>query len=159
MMKNSSISFIISVLGICVVFAGCWSSNNRSEKSGSEGPLVLNVLDEELYDDCHIPGSIQVDFDRVEAYLKNIPQEREIIVYCSNYMCTASHFVVQKLLDAGYTHAKVYAAGMAGWIQAGYPIEGPAQAPYLKKEVPIVNESHDFPTISTKELAERLKMV
>jgi rhodanese-related sulfurtransferase len=153
-MKNKGISFILSGLVICVLTSGCWSSNKKAR-----GPLVINVLDKALYDDCHIPGSIQVDFDRVESHLKNTPKVREIIVYCSNSMCTASHFVVQKLLDVGYTNAKVYAAGMAGWFLAGYPVEGPAQAPYLKKALPIADEAHAFPTISTKELAERLKMV
>ena len=88
-----------------------------------------------------------------------MPKDREIIIYCSNYMCTASHFAVQKLLDAGYTKVYVYAAGMAGWFLAGYPVEGAAQAPYLHKEVPMHDESDHLPTITTKELAERLKMV
>ena len=134
---------------------GCWSAAPREQK-----PLVINVLDKTLYDDCHIPGSVQVDFDKVDRYVANLPQSTPIIIYCSNYACMTSHFVARRLREKKYTQVQVYAGGMAEWFLKGYPVEGPAQATYLHKEVmPQEEESDEIPKISIRELAELLKIV
>jgi rhodanese-related sulfurtransferase len=118
------------------------------------------VLEKALYDDCHIPFSVHVPFDKVEAYVHTLPKDTHIIVYCSNYTCSTSHFVVQKLREKGYTCAFVYAGGMAEWFLAGYPVEGNASADYLRKEVSIPDDVFsDVPTINMKELASILKIV
>lgn len=139
---------------LCIT--GCFTKQQPQEL----GPLVINVLDKKLYDDCHIPGSIQVDFDKVEQYVSNYPKDHTIVVYCSNYTCMTSHFVANKLIEKEYTQVQVYAGGMAAWYQAGYPVEGPAQQPYLHKEVEFDFKDVDkLPKIETKELAELLKIV
>jgi rhodanese-related sulfurtransferase len=142
-------------LTLMLSVVGC----STEQKKGTE-PLVINVLDKALYDDCHIPGSVQVDFDKAERYAQSYPKDQTIVVYCSNYACTASHFVTKKLLAAGYTNVRVYAGGMAEWFLAGYPVEGPAQQGYLQKEIVAhEDQSEALPTIDKKELAELLKIV
>jgi rhodanese-related sulfurtransferase len=156
---------------------GCRSS----EKKVLE-PLVINVLDKAMYDDCHIVGSIHVPFDQIEQYVWNEDRDREIVLYCSNYACTSSHYVAQKLRDRGFVNAKVYEGGMAEWWQNGLPTEGPAQKPYLAREVPpmakerlvsisrdmagklvhenaVVESIYTVATISMSELAEKLHIV
>lgn len=86
--------------------------------------IVVNVLDKEFYDECHIKGSIQVAFDNVEEYFKNIDRNTPIVTYCSNYACTASGFVAQMLTDMGFKNVKAFEGGMAQWYQKGYPVEG-----------------------------------
>ena len=138
-----------------LVTAGCLVQSVPEPKQ-----LVINVLDKSLYNDCHIPGSIQVDFDKVEAYVSKSPKDLSIIVYCSNYACMTSHFVVKRLRDKGYINARVYSGGMAEWFQAGYLVDGPSQSAYLHKEVlPNEEDSDELPKISIKELAELLKIV
>lgn len=144
-------SFLLSVLFL----TGCWVFQPKDKL-----PIVINVLDKKLYDDCHIPTSVHVPFDKVDTYVKNLPKDTHIIVYCSNYACTTSHFVVQKLRAKGYTRAYVYAGGMAEWFLAGYPVVGSATADYLKKEVTVFeDDSSTLPIISIKELANILKIV
>lgn len=146
---------IVGLVVVILVTAGCWMQRAQEQQF-----LVINVLDRSLYDDCHIPGSIQVDFDKVEAYVSKLSKELPIIVYCSNYACMTSHFVVKRLSEKGYTHACVYSGGMAEWFQAGYPVEGPAQSTYLHKKVVLPEEDYEeLPQINIKELAERLKIV
>lgn len=142
--------------GVMLLFlAGCFAS-----KSASTGPLVINVLDQAAYDDCHIPGSIQVDFDKVVSYVEAKPKDTVIVLYCSNYLCSASHFAAQQLINKGYTYVRVYGGGMADWYGAGLPVEGNAEAPYLHKQMQEPKEalSH-VPIITRKELAELLKIV
>jgi rhodanese-related sulfurtransferase len=150
-------SFRCGLLLMAIVFlAGCFTK----QVAQKTGPLVINVLDKALYDDCHIPGSIQVDFDKVERYVSDYKKDHPIIVYCSNYACMTSHFVVNKLLEKGYTQVRVYAGGMAEWYQAGYPVEGSAQQPYLHKKIEFDGSDVDtLSTINTQELAELLKIV
>lgn len=140
---------------IALIIPGCWSL-----RSSEKQIVVLNVLDKALYDDCHIPGSVQVDFDKVDRYISAYPKDSLIVVYCSNYACMTSHFVVKKLRAKGYINARVYAGGMAEWFLAGYPVEGSAQEPYLHKEVmPEEGNLDEIPKIDKKELAELLKIV
>lgn len=137
------------------MMTGCWSPADSEKKV-----IVLNVLDKALYDDCHIPGSVHVDFDKVERYVGTYPKDQAIVVYCSNYACMTSHFVVKKLQAKGYVNARVYAGGMAEWFLAGYPVEGAAQEAYLHKELaPEEGNSDKIPKIDKKELAELLKIV
>jgi rhodanese-related sulfurtransferase len=150
---------------ILVGLTGCMPS----EKATSAKPLVINVLDKELYDDCHIIESVHVPFNRVEQYVHNENKDREIIVYCSNYACTTSHYVAQKLCELGFSHVYVYAGGMAEWWQYRLPVEGPATKPYLAVKMAPMPQSDEEITeehgcngvkiISTHELAEKLGVV
>lgn len=139
-----------------------------SEKVTPGEPLVMNVLDKELYDDCHIIGSVHVPFNRVEQYVRNENKDREIIVYCSNYACTTSHYVAQKLCELGFSHVYVYAGGMAEWWQHGLPVEGSATKSYLTVKAEPIFQSNEEVTmhacdgvkiISTQALAEKLGVV
>ncbi len=146
---------IAALFSLMLIMGGCWAPSESEQK-----PLVINVLDKGLYNDCHIPGSVQVDFDKVDRYVAHIPKSNPIIVYCSNYACMTSHFVARRLIEKEYTHVQVYAGGITEWFLKGYPVEGPAQAAYLHKEVaPSEEESEGISKISIRELAELLKIV
>lgn len=127
-------------------------------KSAKQEPslLVVNVLNKDLYDDCHIPGSIQVDFDKIMEVSQKWSKSTKIIVYCANYSCSASASAVRSLIDLGFD-ASEYAAGMAGWKQSGLPVNGPALSAYLLQgNEQSMEIAHDIPVISTQELKELL---
>ena len=136
-----------------LVLSGC-EFGKKKEKEPTL--IVVNVLAKELYDDCHIPGSIQVDFDKVSDVAKGWPKSAKIVIYCANYSCTASGSAARDLKAQGFD-AYEYAAGTAGWLQAGFPIVGKAESSYLHQE----NEQHsesmiDVPVVSTEELKQLL---
>lgn len=146
--------FALALMIPLMVFSGCLNKDEKKEKS----VLVVNVLGQEFYDDCHIPGSVQIDFAKIMEVSKSWSKSAKIVVYCANYSCSASASAVRSLKNEGF-NAYEYAAGMAGWFQAGYPIEGEAQSPYLT----LANEPHgetasDLPVISTEELAQLLNV-
>ncbi len=133
--------------------SGC---NFWSKKEKEPVVLVVNVLDRSLYDDCHIPGSVQVDFSKIMDEAKKWSKSTKIVIYCANYACSASASAVRGLRNDGYD-AYEYAAGMAGWYKAGYPVVGPAQSPYLEQaNEPHLESASDLPVISTEELKELL---
>jgi rhodanese-related sulfurtransferase len=111
--------------------------------------VVINVLDKKEYEDCHIAGSIQVDFDQVDEFAQKLDKATTIVVYCSNYMCTTSDYVAKKLRDKGFEKVFVYAGGMAEWHQKGLPVQGACKGAYLAKVVqpPLYySESHGIIT-------------
>lgn len=142
-----------------LMLAGCGSEAPQSKAISIESmPLVINLLDKDSYNDCHIVGSVHVDFDIIESYVENIDKDTEIILYCSNYACGTSDYVGRQLLKLGYTNVSAYEGGMAEWKQNGLPTVGPGKAAYLTRVMVQSNEHNDspVPVISMNELAEKL---
>lgn len=135
-----------------VCMTGCLSESKKT------GLIVVNVLDKEYYDDCHIKGSIHVPYEKVADFAATVDHEAELVFYCSNYMCTASGAAAQELMDLGFKHVWAYEAGMAEWYQAELPVDGPCKKPYLLKKVmqPELEERKDISIISTEDLARKM---
>lgn len=151
MFKNKVfvVSFVASLFLI-----GC----NFLDKKDTSTVKVVNVLDKHFYDDAHIPGSIQLSVVDVEKAAQKWNKDITVVVYCSNYMCSASMSVARKLKNAGFKHVFAYEAGMAGWKQAGLPVVGPAKESYL--ELPnekLSDKKYDVEEISTHDLKELLE--
>ena len=90
---------------------------------GDDFKLVM-ALNEWAFRAQHIPGSIH--FCSIEAALAGLAKGDEIVVYCSDAACVASHFAYRGLVDHGYTNVRRYSGGLADWDSAGYPLEGEA---------------------------------
>lgn len=153
----------LSFLGICsiivlsgILLSGCkWFSGNKKQEL-----KVINVLDKNLYDDCHIKGSINVPFEDFEQYAKNLDKDTHVVVYCSNYMCTASGASARKLSEMGFKNVWAYEAGMAEWYQAGLPVEPKdiCKQEYLKMQVAKPeHEDKSVKVISTQELKDKMQ--
>lgn len=110
-------------------------SSCMSLMQGKKVPFALvNVLDKQYFDDCHIKGAINVTMEELETYAhKNWDKETtEVVVHCANYMCTASAESARMLQNLGFKKVYAYEGGTAEWKQHGYPIAGPSTASYLK---------------------------
>jgi len=84
--------------------------------------VVLDVRPEQEYRAGHIPGARSVPLERLEAYLEEIPKEREIVAYCRGPYCVFSDEAVALLRSRGY-QAKRLAEGLPDWRAAGMPVE------------------------------------
>jgi rhodanese-related sulfurtransferase len=114
----------------------------ESPQSPSPSPSVATVTREELRtllahpDDFdlvmagsnfsfrakHIPGSLH--FETAAQLFARIPHDRALVIYCSNIDCHASHNLIKKLLEQGYTDVRHYPGGLLDWEAAGWPLEG-----------------------------------
>ena len=100
---------------------------------------------------------MQVDFNNVLQASKNWSKKTKIIVYCANYSCSASASAVRSLIKEGFDACE-YAAGMAGWKQAGFLVEGPGLSSYLiQGNEESMEIAHDIPVISTQELHDLIE--
>ena len=168
---------IVGLLAMVTLFSGCWKkSENVDIVAKNDTIRVINVLDENYFADAHIPGSLNISLDNLEKDAEGWNKDADIVIYCANYKCSASAAAVRKLMALGFTNVKAYESGMAGWAQAGLPVEGVAQEAYLmqandkpehasendedKKDeseaVESETEKNDVAEITTDELANLL---
>ena len=87
-----------------------------------ERVVILDVRPEEEYRAGHIPSARSVPVERLEAYLEEIPKDREIVAYCRGPYCVFSDEAVALLRSRGY-QARRLAQGLPDWRAAGMPVE------------------------------------
>jgi len=85
--------------------------------------VVLDVRPEEEYRAGHIPGALSVPVDALEAALKTLPRDREVVAYCRGPYCVFSDEAVAFLRARGY-RARRLRQGLPDWRAAGMPVEG-----------------------------------
>ena len=143
---------------------GCWpfgKEDNKAVETKSEKVklVIINVLDKAEYDDCHITGSININFDEFESKIATLNKANHYVLYCADYMCMSSGFCAKQLKDAGFEHVWAYEGGMTEWYQKGYPHVGAAQSEYLKANSEKLSDDEDamVPTLTAEQLLEKMK--
>jgi len=96
----------------------------------SKDILVINVLNKEFYDDCHIKESINIPFSESEKKAQGWDKTKEIIVYCASSLCTASNAAFKILKKMGFEHVYAYEGGIKDWTKKGFETKGPCLIEY-----------------------------
>lgn len=144
--------FLLRILLIPILFLyGCACQRARQDF------FVINVLDKETFDDCHIKGSINIPFDDLEKEISHFDKNDTIILYCTDYQCTASKYGVEMFKEAGFKNVYAYEAGMNEWYQQGLPVVGACKADYLKHKNEKIEIIEDNEIITTQNLKEKIK--
>ena len=89
----------------------------------SVNAILIDARPEIKYQNGTIPSSLNIPDTKFEEYysvLKDIPMQKELIIYCGGYNCTKSPIVAQKLKDKGYTNVKIYSGGEPEWRKLSY---------------------------------------
>lgn len=97
--------------------------------------LVINVLSQNWYNDCHIPGSINIPLPEFIYKVGSFDRNQEIVVYCALDACDASEKAYILLHCMGFTSVLDYIGGIKEWFKLGLPVNGPCQASYLHKDI------------------------
>jgi len=91
-------------------------------RSGSKA-VFIDSRPDRLYNAATIPSSIQIhdtDFKEHVVRIKDVPKDREIIVFCQGWECAKSPKVAGWLKEMGYTDVKLYQAGYPEWATKDY---------------------------------------
>lgn len=83
--------------------------------------FMLDVREQEEYDDRHIPGINLIPMSTIENRLDEIPTDQTVIVTCRTG--NRSSQVTQFLRANGFDNAHNMTGGIVEWEQAGYPVE------------------------------------
>ena len=90
--------------------------------------VVVNVLKKEAYDKIRIKGSLSIPRKELElGRWQELDKQKEIVVHCSSYECTASRVAADFLESKGF-RVKAYEGGMKEWAEADLPVEGSLSA-------------------------------
>lgn len=95
---------------------------NQGTRNGVNAVLI-DARPEIKYQKGTIPSSLNIPDTKFEKYyfvLKDMPMQKELIVYCGGYNCTKSSIVAQKLKDKGHTNVKIYSGGEPEWRKLSY---------------------------------------
>lgn len=93
-------------------------------KSSGEDFVLVDVLDQEHFEDEHVPGAINIPYDEIASEaLDRFDKDQTIVVYCKNEACTASPEAAEKLDKLGFKNVKDFEAGTEGWNEAGNETE------------------------------------
>ncbi len=94
------------------------------DKLDNKGLILIEVLSEEKYKDEHIKGAINIPLKKIGMEARErLKKDDFIVVYCSNYDCSASPTAAKKLTDLGFDNVYDYEGGKKEWKEAGLPME------------------------------------
>jgi len=99
--------------------------------SVDEVAALIRAGDANIYDDNgegrfaagHLPGAVWMPFNAVSADKLPADKTRKLVFYCANERCSACHKAAAAAVALGYTQVFIMPAGIAGWEQAGQPVE------------------------------------
>lgn len=92
---------------------------NPDNVDRKQGFALVNVLSRDMYQDGHIPDSINIPKGHEEEFEKKFAHDKEIILYCASTECDASPDVARKLVNRGFTNVYDYEAGLRDWKNSG----------------------------------------
>jgi rhodanese-related sulfurtransferase len=95
--------------------------------------LVINVLTQNWYQDCHITGSQNAPLKELVYLADQWDRNQEIVVYCALDECDASEKACVLLTCMGFANVYEYSGGIKEWFNLGLPTEGPCAASYLQE--------------------------
>ncbi len=97
--------------------------------------LVINVLTQNWYQDCHIAGSQNAPLKELPYLADEWDRSQEIVVYCALDECDASEKACVLLACMGFTNVYEYSGGIKEWFNLELPTNGPCAASYLQESV------------------------
>lgn len=93
--------------------------------SADPAPVVIDVRSHgsRMLQPRRIPGALLVPLDQVEAELRSLPRDRELVVYCTCPNEASAARVAKTLINHGFTRVRPLHGGLDAWIEAGYETE------------------------------------
>ncbi len=92
-----------------------------------QGSIFVDARKKESYVEGHVAGAFRADMASFKsgdpAWLRAMPKDLTMVVYCNGGNCDESEHVAQLLDASGFSAVYVMHDGFPGWKAAGYPSE------------------------------------
>jgi rhodanese-related sulfurtransferase len=85
--------------------------------------ILIDVRTFQEYKTGHIPGARSVPLHEISRNAGNLPQDKEIVVYCQNAPCSMSMKAALELKKLGFQNITKLEGGYDEWNISGFPIE------------------------------------
>jgi membrane protein DedA with SNARE-associated domain/rhodanese-related sulfurtransferase len=88
-------------------------------------PLVIDVrsITARALEPQWIPGALHVPLPDVARHLKELPRDRDIILYCTCPSEASAARVAKILMSHGFKRVRPLYGGLDAWVAAGYAVE------------------------------------
>ena len=92
---------------------------------GGKQPIVVDVRSavSRKADARVIPGALLMDPAELDARLRELPRDRDIIFYCTCPNEASAAQLAKRLIEMGYTRARPLQGGLDAWLAAGNPVQ------------------------------------
>jgi rhodanese-related sulfurtransferase len=96
-------------------------------------PLIVDVrsITARELEPRWIPGALHVPVDDVARQLKELPRDRDVILYCTCPSEASAARVAKILMNHGFKRVRPLLGGLDAWVAAGYAVVT-ARAPESK---------------------------
>lgn len=91
-----------------------------AKRASKEAPLIVDVRTLAEFETGHIPGAINVPFDRIAEGLASVPSPFGVALYCMKG--PRARKAEEALAAAGRMPLMHVEGGFAAWQQAGLPV-------------------------------------
>ena len=97
----------------------------RRLMDGAPAPLVIDVRSNvaRTIDPRAIPGARHVATDTVELHVRDLPRDRDIIVYCNCPNDATAARIAKLLAGHGIKRVRPLEGGLDGWAAAGFALD------------------------------------
>jgi sulfur-carrier protein adenylyltransferase/sulfurtransferase len=125
----------------------------------SQEPVVVDVREQDEWDEGHIPGAVHIPRGHLESRIERAAPDRSrrILVYCS--AGNRSAFAAKTLSELGYEDVVSLAGGFTDWKRNGFPVllqaglDAPRRARYSRHLlIPEVGEEGQLKLLDSKIL-------
>jgi adenylyltransferase/sulfurtransferase len=98
-------------------------ATHARERIESGEPVVVDVREQDEWDEGHIPGAVHVPRGHLESRIERLAPDtaRPVVVYCS--AGNRSAFAAKTLTDLGYEDVVSLAGGFTDWKRNGFPVQ------------------------------------
>ena len=88
-------------------------------------PFIVDVRSQvaRTMEPRHIPGALHLPLHGFEEHIREVPRDRDVIVYCSCPNEASAAQVAKLLIDSGFVRVRPLHGGLDAWIAAGLPVE------------------------------------
>ncbi|MGH3048429.1 MAG: ThiF family adenylyltransferase, partial [Gaiellaceae bacterium] len=100
-------------------------ARRAQELIGSDSTAIVDVREQEEWDEGHLPGAVHVPRGHLESRIESaVPdRSRSVVVYCASG--NRSAFAAKTLEELGYDDVVSLAGGFTDWKRNGLPYEIP----------------------------------
>ncbi len=102
-----------------------FESNPYALKAALDKGEKLQIIDlrtPELFSQGHIPGAVNVEYEKLEQYLTKLDANVTSVVYCYSLLCSLATKAALVLAQHGYK-VKELAGGWDAWAEQNMPTE------------------------------------
>jgi rhodanese-related sulfurtransferase len=92
-------------------------------QEGSESPVLLDVREIFEWTEGHLPGAQHIPLGQLDERAIEVDRNRPVVVYCTSGMRSIDGSYVLK--RQGFPRVSSLAGGIAGWAEAGNPVDKP----------------------------------